>query len=120
MELNSTRFISIISLLSLIFLSDCKSTETIEVKNGFISNYKQMENVVREDSTIQQRWTSRKLTRKIKPLQPQSFFIKPVIYYPNLTVDDQFNHKSADMFKTYFDTQLKTVNSFELSIKISL
>lgn len=109
MELNSTRFISIISLLSLIFLSGCKSTETIEVKNGFISNYKQMENVVREDSTIQQRWTSRKLTRKIKPLQPQSFFIKPVIYYPNLTVDDQFNHKSADMFKTYFDTQLKTV-----------
>lgn len=109
MELNSTRFISIISLLSLIFLSGCKSTETIEVKNGFISNYKKMENVVREDSTIQQRWTSRKLTRKIKPLQPQSFFIKPVIYYPNLTVDDQFNHKSADMFKTYFDTQLKTV-----------
>lgn len=109
MELNSTRFISIISLLSLIFLSGCKSTETIEVKNGFISNYKQMENVVREDSTIQQRWTSRKLTRKIKPLQPQSFFIKPVIYYPNLIVDDQFNHKSADMFKTYFDTQLKTV-----------
>ncbi|WP_042149593.1 MULTISPECIES: DUF3313 domain-containing protein [unclassified Pseudoalteromonas] len=109
MELNSTRFISIISLLSLIFLSGCKSTETIEVKNGFISNYKQMENVVREDSTIQQRWTSRKLTRKIKPLQPQSFFIKPVIYYPNLTVDDQFNHKSADMLKTYFDTQLKTV-----------
>lgn len=109
MELNSTRFISIISLLSLIFLSGCKSTETIEVKNGFISNYKQMENVVRDDSTIQQRWTSRKLTRKIKPLQPQSFFIKPVIYYPNLTVDDQFNHKSADMFKTYFDTQLKTV-----------
>jgi len=109
MELNSTRFISIISLLSLSLLSGCKSTETIEVKNGFISNYKQMENIDREDGTIQQRWVSRKLTRKIKPLQPQSFFIKPVIYYPNLAVNDQFNQKSADMFKTYFDTQLKTV-----------
>ena len=53
MELNSTRFISIISLLSLIFLSGCKSTETIEVKNGFISNYKQMENVVRDDRIVQ-------------------------------------------------------------------
>jgi len=109
MEINSTRLISVISLLSLSFLSGCKSTETIEVKNGFISNYKQMENIDREDGTIQQRWVSRKLTRKIKPLQPHSFFIKPVIYYPNLTVNDQFNHKSADMFKTYFDSQLKMV-----------
>lgn len=109
MELNSTRLISIISLLSLSFLSGCKSTETIEVKNGFISNYKQMENVDREDGSIQQRWVSRKLTRKIKPLQPKSFFIKPVIYYPELTTTDQFTQNSADMFRTYFDNELKKV-----------
>jgi len=107
MELSSTRFISIISLLSLSFLSGCKSTETIEVKNGFISNYKQMENIEREDGSIQQRWVSRKLTRKIKPLQPKSFFIKPAFYYPALTTNDQFTQNSADMFRTYFDEQLR-------------
>ena len=66
-----------------------------------------MENIEREDGSIQQRWVSRKLTRKIKPLQPKSFFIKPAFYYPALITNDQFTQNSADMFRTYLDEQLR-------------
>ncbi|SFB91330.1 DUF3313 domain-containing protein [Pseudoalteromonas denitrificans] len=98
-----------ISLLTLFLLSGCKTTKTIEVKNGFIRDYSQMENIERNDGSIQQRWVSKKLTRKINPLQPKAFFIKPVIYYPKLEVNSQFDALSAKKIKVYFDSELKKV-----------
>ncbi len=99
---------SLISVL-VILLSACSLRQSAlpPVNNGFIVNYERMASVKNDDGVVKNRWVSRKLTRKIAPLEPVSFYIKPVIFYPQLEIDEQISLENAEKIKKYLDQNIR-------------
>lgn len=84
----------------------CKTTEE-PISNGYLENYQQLENITNEDGVTQQRWTSRKLTRKVNPIKPTSFYIKPIVYYPQLPDDAQISKQVSRELADYLHSEMK-------------
>ena len=88
--------------LLIAILNGCSSHPKLEtLENGFINNYQQLTPVKNTDGYIQDRWVSPKLTRKNRPIEPSSFYIKPIIYYPNFDRQSQFMRNNADKILSY-------------------
>lgn len=93
-----------------VLLSGCQATSP-KVENGFIQDYDRMEAIERDDASVQHRWLDRSLTRKIRPVKPTAFYLKPVIFYPKLETNEQFTSEASQRIRTYFDSELVRVTA---------
>ncbi len=69
--------------------------------------------VKNDKGVVQDRWFSQKLTRAIRPIEPSAFFIKPVVFYPEFTAQDQLTTQNIKKIQDYVNQQMRnTVNKY--------
>lgn len=95
---------------ALLLLTGCSLT-TKDIKNGYLASYSNLTTLADENTGYHQRWVSRDISRKLAPFEPESVYIAPVIYYPQLQHHEQIDHLAATKLQRYLDMRMKYIVS---------
>ncbi len=108
------KFCSLLVVFSALLITGCNTTQ--ETPSGYLPNYSNLETIKDKDGSYHQRWVAHALTRKVSPVIPRSFYIKPIIYYPKLQHSEQLSVEVAAKLSHYINQQITNTFSKHFNV----
>ena len=109
MKLNRSSKLCFISILLTVIVGCSSYSKPQQLEHGYLSDYQRLTEIKDTNGFIQDRWVSPKLMKEKGPIEPISFYVKPVVFFPKFDEQNQFMRSNADKILSYLTIKTRQI-----------